>query len=70
MERPPHLVQRPLALMERADDGQQHIGIVFNGIEVKMILVIIVGADVYKRQALYFALLKRNSASAVMWSQP
>ena len=41
-----HLVQRPLALMERTDDGQQHIGIVFNGVEVKMVFVIIVGAGV------------------------
>lgn len=35
LERPPHLVQRPLTLMERTDDGQQHIGIVFDGVEVK-----------------------------------
>ena len=49
LERPPHLVQRPLALMERADDGQQHIGIVFNGVEVKMVFVIIVGAGILER---------------------
>ena len=46
LECSPHLVQRPLTLMERADDGQQHIGIVFDGVEVKMVFVIIVGAGV------------------------
>ena len=56
LELPPHLVQRPLALMERADDGQQHIGIVFNGVKVKMIFVIIVGAGVGVEVALQLVL--------------
>ena len=46
LQRPLHLVQRPCALMERRDHGDQHIGIVFNGVEVKMVFIIIVGAGV------------------------
>ena len=41
-----HLVKRPLPLMERTQKGQQHIGIMFDLIQVKMILVIIVSAFV------------------------
>ena len=51
-----YLAQRPLALMERADDGQQHIGIVFNGVEVKVVFVIIVGAGVGVEVALQLVL--------------
>ena len=42
--------------MERTDDGQQHIGIVFNGVEVKMVFVIIVGAGVGVEVALQLVL--------------
>ena len=56
LERPPHLVQRPLALMERGDHRNQHIRIVFNGVKVKMIFVIIVGAGVGVEVALQLVL--------------
>ena len=56
LERPPHLVQRPLTLMERTDDGQQHIGIVFDGVEIKMVFVIIVGSGIGVEVALQLVL--------------
>ena len=46
LQRPAHLVQCPRALMECGDHGDQYIGIVFNGVEVKMVFVVIVGAFV------------------------
>ena len=42
--------------MERTDDGQQHIGIVFDGVEVKMVFVIIVGTGVGVEVALQLVL--------------
>ena len=56
LQRPLHLVQRPRALMERGDHGNQHIRIVFNGVEVKMVFVIIVGAGVGVEVALQLVL--------------
>ena len=56
LQRPAHLVQCPRALMERGDHGDQHIGIVFNGVEVKMVLVIIVGTGVGVEVALQLVL--------------
>ena len=41
-----YLGQRPFPLMPCADDGQQHIGIVFYFIEVKMVFVVAVDAGV------------------------
>ena len=56
LQRPAHLVQCPRALMECGDHGDQYIGIVFNGVEVKVILVIIVGAGVGVEVALQLVL--------------
>ena len=42
--------------MECTDDGQQHIGIVFDGIKVKMVFVIIVGAGIGVEIVLQFVL--------------
>ena len=38
------LCQRPLALMPCAQNGNQHIGVVFDGVQIVMVLVIVVGA--------------------------
>ena len=43
LKRTLHLVHRPRPLMERREHGDQHIGVVLNVIEVKMVFVIIVG---------------------------
>lgn len=41
-----HLGKRPFPLVEHREDGDEHIGIVLNGVQVKVVLVIIVGAFV------------------------
>ena len=46
LERSLHLVQRPRPLMECGDHGDQHIGVVLNIIEVKVVFIVIVGGIV------------------------
>ena len=41
LERTLHLIQRELALMESREDGDQHIGVMLNIIQIKVILVIV-----------------------------
>ena len=41
-----HLGRRPFPLVEHTENGDQHIGIVFDFIQIKMVLVIVVGAGV------------------------
>ena len=41
-----HLVQRPFPLMPCADDGQQHIGVMLDLVQIVVVLVIVVGAFV------------------------
>ena len=41
-----HLGERPLALMERTQEGKQYIGIMLDPVQIKVVLVIIVGAFV------------------------
>ncbi len=36
-----HLVNRPRAAFERGNDGDQHIGVVFDFVKIEMILVIV-----------------------------
>ena len=45
-QRPLYLIRRPCPLMEHRQNGDQHIGIVLDFIQVKMVLVIVVGAFV------------------------
>ena len=51
-----HLGKRPFPLVEHREDGDEHIGIVLNGVQVKVVLVIIVGAFVGIKVGLQFSL--------------
>ena len=56
LERTLYLVHRPRPLVERGDHGDQHIGVVLNVIEVKMVFVVIVGGLIAVEVVLQFSL--------------
>ena len=56
LERTLYLVHRPRPLMERGDHRDQHIGVVFNVIKVKMVFIVIVGGLVAVEVVLQFSL--------------
>ena len=56
LERTLHLIQRELALMESREDGDQHIGVMLNIIQIKVILVIVMGAFIVIQIALQLLL--------------
>ena len=51
--------QRPALRMERGEDGQQHIGIVLYAVQIKMVLVIVVGGLVGVEVGLHLGLQPR-----------
>ena len=56
LKRSLHLIQRELALMESREDGDQHIGVMLNIIQIKVILVIVMGAFIVIQIALQLLL--------------
>ena len=46
LERTLHLIQRELALMESREDGDQHIGVMLNIVQIEVVFIIVVSAFV------------------------
>ena len=55
-ERTLHLIQRELALVERRENGDQHIGVMLNIVQIEVILVIVMGAFIVVQIALQLLL--------------
>ena len=46
LERTLHLIQRELALMESREDGDQHIGVMLNIVQIEVVFIVVVSAFV------------------------
>ena len=41
-----HLIQCPFPLMQRRDNGNEYIGVMLNGVQIKVVLIVVMGAFV------------------------
>ena len=56
LERTLHLIQRELALMESREDGDQHIGVMLNIVQIEVVFIVVVSAFVGVKIALQLLL--------------
>ena len=46
LERTLHLIQRPFPLMQRRNHGNEYIGVMLDGVQIKVVLIVVMGAFV------------------------
>ena len=73
LERTLHLIQRELALMESRENGDQHIGVMLNIVQIEVILVVVMGAfvgvEIALQLLLHLAILRLRAEHRVILAE-
>ena len=73
LERTLHLIQRELALMESREDGDQHIGVMLNIIQIEVVFIIVVsafiGVEIALQLLLHSAILRLRAQHRVILAE-
>ena len=73
LERTLHLIQRELALMESRENGDQHIGVMLNIVQIEVILVVavsaFVGVEIALQLLLHLAILRLRAQHRVILAE-
>ena len=73
LERTLHLIQRELALMESRENGDQHIGVMLNIIQIEVVFIVVVsafvGVEIALQLLLHLAILRLRAQHRVILAE-